>query len=133
MEFKDNITPNYSNQIRVNRGLYFHYGIYIDKKHVIQFGSPTSELNPLTAEVMIVTLKQFLKDNKCEVGVLNNNELAIVRKPADIINYAMLKLGSKGYDILRNNCEHFVNECFFDKKESSQVDKALSFLKDLFK
>jgi hypothetical protein len=133
MEFSNIIKPKYGDQIRVNRGLYYHHGIYVDDSHVIQFGSPTNELNPATAEVMIVSLDTFLRDSLLEVRVLNDNELKEVRTPNEIVNYAMSKLGTKGYSIISNNCEHFASECLFGKRESDQVNKVFSFLEELFK
>ena len=32
--------PSYGDQIRVNRGLYFHHGIYVNDNMVIQYASP---------------------------------------------------------------------------------------------
>lgn len=43
-------------------------------------------------------------------------------KDQDIINIAISKLGEGGYDIVYNNCEHFVNYCIFNTKKSDQVE-----------
>jgi hypothetical protein len=133
MSFSKDIKPVYGDQIRVNRGLYYHHGIYVDDNTIVQFGSPTNELNPDTAEVMVVTLDTFLKGSTCEVRVLNEEEEKRVRKPSEIVNYAFSMLGTKGYNIITNNCEHFASQCLFGHKESEQVDKVLSILESIFK
>ncbi|MBR5140488.1 MAG: 4'-phosphopantetheinyl transferase superfamily protein, partial [Clostridia bacterium] len=39
-----------------------------------------------------------------------------------IIAYARTKMGTKGYNILYNNCEHFANECVFGEKICRQAE-----------
>ena len=54
--------PNYGDQIRVNRGLYYHHGIYVSDNEVIQYASPKgSEISPETALIISTTLDEFLK------------------------------------------------------------------------
>ena len=43
-------------------------------------------------------------------------------KPDEIVENARSRIGEGGYHILYNNCEHFVNQCAFGEKVSSQVD-----------
>lgn len=126
--------PSFGDQIRVNRGLYFHHGIYIDDNNVIQFGSMNGELDPDKARVIKTSLSDFLKgDQDYEVRSFTPEELAKKRSPEEIVNYAFLQLGRGGYNIISNNCEHFANECVFGKADSEQVDKVADILSNLFR
>lgn len=117
--------PQYGDHIRVNRGLYYHHGIYVSDEYVINFAStiPGYELDPNYATVCVVTLNRFLKNGICEVRTYSLEEEKIKRSSQDIVNYAFTKIGTKGYNLLSNNCEHFANECVFGKKQSEQIDK----------
>lgn len=123
--------PSYGDQIRVNRGLYFHHGIYEDDNHVYQYASPKgSEIKPETALIITTTLSEFLKDGEVEVREYTNEELKEKRSNDEIIKYAKSKLGTGlgEYNLLENNCEHFSNECAFGKKKSNQVEDLLKML-----
>ena len=123
--------PSYGDQIRVNRGLYFHHGIYVSDDEVIQYASPTgSEVSPATALIISTNLKTFLKDGIVEVREYDNEELKKVRSKEEIVKFARNMLGSGlgEYNIIENNCEHFSNYCAFGKKESNQVEDILSML-----
>ena len=117
--------PKYGNQIRVNRGLYYHHGIYEDDEHVYQYASPKgSEVSAATANINITTLKEFLKDGEVEVRKYNNEELKEKKSDEEIIKCAKSLVGSGlgEYDLINNNCEHFSNYCAFGKKTSNQVE-----------
>lgn len=129
------IKPTKGSQIRVNRGMYYHHGIYEDDNTIYHFASNTlgHETDPEYATVCITTLDVFLNGGELEVREYNEEELNKKRSPDEIIEFAKSKLGEGGYDIVNNNCEHFSNECVFGKKSSNQVDEVLSFLSSLFK
>ena len=63
--------------------------------------------------VVNTNLEAFLNGGLLEVRVFNEEELKTKRNPQDIVNYAFSRIGDKGYNIISNNCEHFVNECLF--------------------
>lgn len=129
-----NKKPEYSDQIRVNRGLYFHYGIYENDDIVYQFASPKgSEISSETANVNTVSLEEFLKGGVLEVREYDKEELKKKKAPDEIINYCKEHLGEMGYNLINNNCEHFANRATFGKSESSQVNDVLSFLGGLFR
>lgn len=124
--------PSYGDQIRVNRGLYFHHGIYVSDDEVIQYASPSgSEISPATALIISTSLDYFLNGGVVEVREYNDEELKMVRSKEEIVKFArsMLGTGLGEYSIVNNNCEHFSNYCAFGKKESNQVE---DFLKMLF-
>ena len=88
-------------------GITEHHGLYIGSGEVIH----------LTAEdgkVVQTRLDSFSDGGKIRVkrGV-STSQKAIMR--------ARSKLGRKGYNLITNNCEHFVNWCIDGKKVSKQV------------
>ena len=121
--------PEYGNQIRVNRGLYYHHGIYESDDIVYQFASKDGELNPETAEVCTASLSDFLKGGVLEVREYTDDEKKTLRSPDEIIKYAKEHLGEKGYNLISNNCEHFSNRCAFGISESNQVDDFFNTLR----
>ena len=126
--------PEFGDQIRVNRGIYSHHGIYVDDEHVIHFASlvPGHETDPSTASVVVTDLKTFLKDGELEVRVYSDEEKKKVRDPQEIVNYAYSCLGRKGYNIVTNNCEHFSNECAFGEAVSEQVNNVMDAFARIF-
>jgi hypothetical protein len=134
--WKANIKPKLGDQIRVNRGLYYHHGIYENDDTIYQFASPVgSEVSPETAIICTTDLKSFLKDGELEVREYSIEEENKKRKPEEVIEFAKSKLGSNmgGYNIISNNCEHFSNLCVFNESKSNQVDDVLAFLGGLFR
>lgn len=124
-----NKKPEYGDQIRVNRGFYYHHGIYESDDAIYHFASPIgSEISPETAVVHKTTLENFSKGSPVEVREYNDEELLNKRKPNEIIEYAKAHIGERGYNIVSNNCEHFSNRCAFGKSDSDQVKNVLNFL-----
>ena len=124
-------SPSYGDQIRVNRGLYFHHGIYVSDDEVIQYASPKgSEVSPDTALIIKTNLSTFLKDGEVEVRVYSDSEKKEVRSKDEIVKFArsMLGTGLGEYDIINNNCEHFSNYCAFGIKKSNQVEDIFKIL-----
>ena len=120
--------PNYGDQIRVNRGIYYHHGIYVSDDEVIQYASPSgSEISPRTALIISTSLSEFLKDGEVEVREYDRNELDRLRSKEEIVEFAKSKLGTGlgEYNLVSNNCEHFSNFCAFGVKESNQVEDLL--------
>ncbi len=123
--------PSYGDQIRVNRGLYFHHGIYVSDDEVIQYASPKgSEISQETALIISTSLSQFLNGGEVEVRKYDSEELKKVRTKDEIVKFAKSKLGTGlgEYDLINNNCEHFSNYCAFGIKESNQVEDILKML-----
>lgn len=128
--------PMLGDQIRVNRGLYYHHGIYENDETIYQFASPQgSEVSPETAIICTTTLENFLKGGELEVREYSEEELNKKKSPEEIIEFAKSKLGSNlgGYNIISNNCEHFSNLCAFGKAKSNQVDDIMALFGGLFK
>ena len=124
--------PSFGDHIRVCRGVYYHHGIYASDDFVIHFASKENvgEINASNALIITTSLNEFLMNGILEVREFTEEEIKSKRKPSDIINYALLAVGTrKGeYDLINNNCEHFANECVFGVKRSNQVEDIFSML-----
>ena len=89
-----NKKPIFGDQIRVNRGYYYHHGIYEDDNHVYQFAAPKgSEISMANALIISTTLEEFLKGGVVEVREYNSAELKNKRSPEEIVKYAKSELG----------------------------------------
>lgn len=123
-------TPRYGDIIRTKVTFYHHYGIFVDQQRVIQFGLPDDPGKPAELIKVIATdIYTFLQGGDLEVGKPNADEKKRLRAPAERVHAAEQRIGTGGYDILHNNCEHFVNECAFGEKNSSFVDNVRAKLR----
>lgn len=128
-------TPIYGDHIRVNRGFYYHHGIFAANECVIHFASNEigHETDPNYAIICITDLDSFSKGNVVEVRSFSEEEKECKRTPQEIVNYAFTRLGEKGYDLINNNCEHFSNECVFGIAQSTQVENIKNIFKNIFR
>ncbi len=125
--------PISGDHIRVNRGLYYHHGIYADDYCVFHFASPSdNEMNPETARVLYTTLDGFLKGGTLEVREYTFEESNKKRNPKEVIDAAIKSIGEGGYNVISNNCEHFANRCIFGEAKSEQVDNVKELLRRMF-
>ena len=108
--------------VRVNMGIYYHYGICTAENRIVQFGLPVININADNVEVCVTDIETFLCGKFAEVMVLDKKELKKANNIQTVIEKAESCLGEKGYNILHNNCEHFVNRCVFNVDKSAQVD-----------
>ncbi len=151
------IMPKNGDVIRVNRGLYSHYGVYAaDSNHVIHYTGATGpdDFNGIVRET---TLEEFL--NGAESFTVCNfpehpqnfpakrNAKGLVKilqliRIIKMINYhlysgeetverARSRLGEGSYNLALNNCEHFAVWCKTGVKDSSQVNKVLDVIAQL--
>ena len=112
--------PAYGDMIRTKVSFYHHYGIFVTEEQVIQFGLPDDPMRPAeNIKVLSTDIDTFLQGGELEVGVPELQERLKMRKPEQIVAMATSRLGEGGYDILHNNCEHFVNECVFGESTST--------------
>ena len=121
MEWKEK-EPACGDIVRTKVTFYHHYGIFTENDTVIQFGLPDNVNRPASETRVIETdVYTFLQGGEIEVGIPDFNEKKKMRPKAQIVSLARERLGQGGYDILHNNCEHFVNECAFGEHYSSFV------------
>lgn len=113
-------TPEFGDIIRTKVSFYYHYGIFVDENQVIQFGLPENVSQPAdTIHVLQTDVYRFLNGGELEVGVPEREERKKMRSAREIVEIAIGRMGEGGYDILHNNCEHFVNDCAFGAPHSS--------------
>ncbi len=120
--------------IRVALGSIYHVGIYVSDDEVIQFGLAPTQRN-LTRdsdiEVLSSDIYTFLAGGFLEVCVFDRREKRKHRKPDQVVEYARSKIGSKGYNIIYNNCEHFANECISGERICHQADDVRAMFRNM--
>lgn len=129
-------------------GIYDHYGIYTGHGKVIHFSNEGSDFGG-DIHVRRATLSQF-KNGASKVFVIDFEKyrdyrenpkwfdlngllrLAVDRlfdcrvtlySPEETVERAESQLGTHGYNIVFNNCEHFAFWCKTGVRESSQVQR----------
>jgi len=110
--------PKYGDIIRVKiKDDIYHYGIYESDMSIIQFGTATDAFKRDSKDVKVLTsnIKEFLNGKFLEVREYSFIEKIKKNKPDVIIKKAKDRIGEDGYDLINNNCLHFVNECVFNK------------------
>ena len=122
------IYPNPGSHIRTKMGEIYHHGIYIGNDEVVQFGMPSEMMQDhKKIKVLRSNMKDFLV-GFLEVRVYDKKELKEKRSDEEIVSIALSRVGEGGYNLFKNNCEHFAYECTFGVKKSDQVD---SLIKDI--
>ena len=113
--------------VRVKDGALYHYGIFVDENEIIAFGRMPSYYKGGGKGEKIVVLKTTAEEFSCglfvEKGIPEKDEKKKLRKADEIVAAARSRLGEDGYNIIHNNCEHFVNECAFGVKRSAQEEE----------
>ena len=118
-------TPRYGDMIRTKVRFYHHYGIYVSDERGIQFGMPDNTGTPNEQiHVMTTDIYTFLNGGTLEVGQPDREERKKMRSAKQVVELAEGRLGETGYDILHNNCEHFVNECVFGEHRCGFLEAA---------
>ena len=70
-------------------------------------------------------MEDFLGGKMALVRVFSLSEKFKKNSRKKSVKLALERVGEKKYDPLNNNCEHFVNECVFNKHISNQASKYL--------
>lgn len=113
-------TPVFGDMIRTKVSFYYHYGIFVSEDEVIQFGLPGDPLKSADKiKVLSTDIFAFLQGGELEVATMDRSERKRMYSPEEIVKRAEERIGEGGYDILHNNCEHFVNECVFGEPSSA--------------
>ncbi|MBQ3284301.1 MAG: lecithin retinol acyltransferase family protein [Ruminococcus sp.] len=109
--------------IRVKLGSVYHYGIFVSDDEVIAFGlPPTAEnlKNRQDIKVLATDIDVFSCGNLVETAVPSLKEKMKRRSPEQTVAMARARIDEGGYNIIHNNCEHFVNEIVYGEKVSEQ-------------
>ena len=115
--------------IRIRLGSFCHYGIYVSDEEVIQFGLPPVDGLPKNGDgirVLSTDIDTFSCGKIVEVGVPERagGEKRRRFSAKKTVENARARLGEGGYNVLHNNCEHFVWECAFGIHRSTAEDEA---------
>jgi hypothetical protein len=102
----------------VKRRGYTHHGVEVDDGAIIHFsGTPGNKRGAL---IRLTTVEDFTGPR----GKLRYRRYG-QQLPADLaVERAQSKLGQSGYNLFRNNCEHFATWCVHDRTSSAQVNGA---------
>lgn len=127
-------SPNPGDPVRVKVQFYYHYGIFVSEDCVIQFGLPDGPSRPASEiRVLCSDVYTFLQGGNLEVGKPDRQERKRLRPAAQVIETAQSKLGQDGYNLLHNNCEHFMNECLFGEPSSPALQSIRARLRQKLK
>ncbi|MCQ2429975.1 MAG: lecithin retinol acyltransferase family protein [Clostridia bacterium] len=114
--------------IRIKIGEIYHYGIFVSENEVIQFGEPPVDnllrRDSASVKVCASTVEAFACGHIVERARLDRKERRSRIKPAKTVELARARIGEGGYNLIHNNCEHFVYECVFGVKRSTQEEEA---------
>ena len=111
-------------KVEISNGL-FHYGLYLGNDEIIQYGLAKDFLKTKKEDVkvLITSMNEFLDGKMALVRVYSLFDKLKKNSPKKAIKLALDRLGEAKYDPIENNCEHFVNECVFNKHISLQANK----------
>ena len=115
--------------VRVRLGSVYHYGIFVSEDEVIQFGlPPTAENRAAEGEVKVLAtdIDVFACGCIVERACLDRSEQRRRIPPSETVARARARLGKGGYNLIHNNCEHFVNECVFGESRCTQEEDVRS-------
>lgn len=115
--------------VRIRLGSVYHYGIFVSEDEVIQFGlPPTAENRAAEGEVRVLAtdIDVFACGCIVETACLDRSEQRRRIPPAETVARARARLGESGYNLIHNNCEHFVNECVFGESRCTQEEDVRS-------
>jgi len=94
-----------------------HHGIYVGDQRVIQYSGFIDGFSK--KPVSITSLERF--DNGFGFWVEEPNKRSF--SPEESVERAFSRLGENEYNIIFNNCEHFVNWCISGMHSSAQIKK----------
>ena len=115
-------SPTPGAPVRVKVSFYYHYGIFVSRDSVIQFGLPDGPSRPAEEiRVLSTDVYTFLQGGDLEVGFPDRGERKKLRSADQVVANAQSRIGQGGYDLLHNNCEHFMYECLFGQPDSPTI------------
>ena len=96
---------------------YDHHGLYVGNGAVIHYSGFSEAFNKGSIE--ITSIDEFTQGNSYKV----KSHFIAVYEAEERVDRAFSKLGEDSYNLMFNNCEHFINWCFNGFKTSSQVNR----------
>lgn len=101
------------------RTLYSHHGIYLGDDQVIHYTGYSNGQHH--GEIAITSLAEFSQGNPCII----KHHIHPIYSKEEAIARAYRRLGEDWYDVLLNNCEHFVNWCIDGFHSSDQINNLI--------
>ena len=98
---------------------YTHHGIYLGNNKVIHYSGLANGLR--AGPVEITDLSTFSQGKS--TYVMQHNSRTFSHRQT--IKRARSRLSEDKYNLLLNNCEHFINWCIYGKASSPQVTKVI--------
>ena len=117
--------PAPGDMVRVQIGSIFHYGVYVGGDRIVAVGLPPVPAYADAPDRFLVTetdMDVFCTGRIPEIAILDRAERRKRIPPQETVKIARERLGADGYHLIRNNCEHFANECVFGEKKSLQEE-----------
>jgi hypothetical protein len=108
-----------SDIIYADRGLYRHYGIYVNDSRVIHYAAGNADFG-INVRVQETTLDRFKRDSPW--GVYRFPRAYRTLSPRETVRRARSRLGECEYSLFTNNCEHFAFWCKTGTSRSPQLD-----------
>ncbi|CAG5128538.1 unnamed protein product [Candidula unifasciata] len=105
-------------RVQFSRGLYSHWAVYVGNGEVIHYSKT----------YMLIKKENFFSVARNHKALKNNSRKWRYRIPLpvnEILQRADSHLGRPYYNLLLDNCEHFVNLCCYGRRESDQVKRAV--------
>jgi len=118
--------PEVGSHLVSSRGFYTHHGIYAGDNKVIQYSGYAKSVNmhdtaPNSSDkrspVEMVTLSKF----EANQGLTIEEHPYATYSPQEVVRRAYSRIGEREYNVLFNNCEHFVNWCVYGESSSKQT------------
>ena len=79
------------------------------------------------------TIDTFTSSGDVERAILTLSERSRSRSRDKICEYALSCIGEGDYNILHNNCEHFVYRCVFGESNAPGLDSVRDSIRKLLK
>ncbi|XP_067329543.1 phospholipase A and acyltransferase 3-like [Anolis sagrei] len=125
--------PEPGDMVEFSRGLYYHYGVAVDKKYVVHFTSPDTRHSGLNISSVGGSKGEVKKERLSDVAGQNkyrvNNKYDKKwkpRDPKDIVCDAEAMVGQEmDYNLLYANCEHFATKLRYGVAACKQADYAI--------
>jgi len=106
------IYPQLGDRLRVWRGAYWHYGMYLWNGNVIEHAGMQG------GGIQVVPVAVFSRGSPIEVlPHLTSSPFTRVQA----VQRALSRLGERFFDLFRWNCEHFVNDAAYGNPTSTQA------------
>jgi hypothetical protein len=111
-----------SRPIQYTRGRATHHGIYVGNGNVIHF---TKTMMKQDAVIAMTSFEEFM-DNFPEDDLILVEYEGPTLSSRRAVRKAIELLHTKEYNLMHNNCEHFVTECITGEKKSQQAIDAFN-------